>query len=253
MLVSYSNHFISSFTSSRFSFLQLRITRLILRTAALAGLGLALSACTNTVATKGVNASFNFTAPVKRVVIVQPDVELGELTAGGLVETRADWTAAAKTFISQDVAATLGSKNIEVVHDDKPPSEHTTQIVKLHDVVGQEAIFHTLADLPNKGGAFDWTLGPGTNDLREEYGADYALFVYVRDSYTSAGRVMMMIGLAAVGVGIQGGQQVGFVSLVDLRNGNIVWFNRLASTNGDLREEKPARAVVDNLLDGLPL
>ncbi|HTO41016.1 MAG TPA: hypothetical protein VL026_08580, partial [Rhizomicrobium sp.] len=174
----------ASFSHRLISDFSLSLRKSAWRIAVIAGFGLALSGCTHTVATKGTNASFNFTSQVKRVVIVQPDVELGELTAGGLVETRADWTAAAKGFIAKDVAETLASKNIEVVHDDKPPSEHATQVVRLHDVVGQEAIFHTLINLPNKGETFDWTLGPGTNELRDQYGADYALFVYVRDSYT---------------------------------------------------------------------
>ncbi|MEI9930428.1 MAG: hypothetical protein WDM89_07705 [Rhizomicrobium sp.] len=55
--------------------------------------------------------------------------------------------------------------------------------------------------LPSKGDALDWSLGPGTNGLRNEYGADYALFVFVRDSYTSTGRAIMMLGAAMFGVG----------------------------------------------------
>jgi hypothetical protein len=213
----------------------------------------ALGGCTVTHSEKGVNASFNFTSKVQRVVIVDPDVSLGELTAGGLVEARADWTAAAKGFIVADITSTLAAKNIEVVKADKPTSDHENQIIKLHDVVGQEASLHTIIPLPNKDGAFDWTLGPGTNELRDQYGADYAIFVYVRDSYTTAGRAAMMIGAAMVGISIQGGVQTAFVSLVDLHTGNIVWFNRLGSSNGDLRDDASAKQTVNNLLDGLPL
>jgi hypothetical protein len=216
-------------------------------------LSVALSGCTFTHEEKAVNASFDFTAKVKRVIVVDPDVSLGELTAGGLVEARADWTAAAKGFIVADVATILAAKNIDVVKADKPSSDHENQIIKLHHVVGQEASLHTLIRLPNKGDAFDWTLGPGTNELRDQYGADYAVFIYVRDSYTTAGRAAMMIGAAMLGIGIQGGSQAAFISLVDLRTGNIVWFNRLGSTNGDLRTDAPARDVVNNLLEGIPL
>ena len=42
--------------------------------------------------------------------------------------------------------------------------------------------------LPNKDGKFDWTLGEGVKALREDADADYALFVFLRDSYASAGR-----------------------------------------------------------------
>ena len=214
---------------------------------------IALGGCTVTHEEKGVNASFDFTSKVKRVIIVDPDVSLGELTAGGLFEARADWTADAKGFIVADVASTLAGKSIEVVKADKAASDHENQIVKLHDVVGQMASLHTIIRLPNKGDKFDWTLGPGTNELRDQYGADYAIFIYVRDSYTSAGRAAMMVGAAMLGIGIQGGTQAAFVSLVDLRTGNIVWFNKLGSSNGDLRTDGPAKSVVNNLLEGIPL
>jgi hypothetical protein len=53
-------------------------------------------------------------------------------------------------------------------------------------------------------------------------------------------------------VAVQGGSQVGFVSLVDLETGNIVWFNRLARRSGDLRTAESAREVAQTLLEGLP-
>ena len=51
---------------------------------------------------------------------------------------------------------------------------------------------------------------------------------------------------------MQGGEQHGFASLVDLRSGDIVWFNRLLSVVGDLRTEEPAAKTVSQLLEGLP-
>jgi hypothetical protein len=75
----------------------------------------------------------------------------------------------------------------------------------------------------------------------------------VRDSYTSAGRAVLMVGAALFGVGMQGGQQIGFASLVDLRTGNIVWFNRLENGSGDLRTAEPAQNTVNDLLKELPI
>ena len=116
--------------------------------------------------------------------------------------------------------------------------------------MGLEILFQQMgfSKLPTKTSPLDWTLGPGTNDLRTRTGADYGMFVFVRDTYSSGTRkAMMMLGMA------NGGTQGAFVSLVDLRTGNIVWFNRLGSTNGDLRTDAPARDVVNNLLEGIPL
>ena len=218
-------------------------------------LAAALAGCTTTAARTGTGASFQWTSPSKRVVLIAPDVQLTELTAGGVEEARADWTDAAQRYIADDIGGILKAKNAELVSAAHLDNPHDAQLAKLHNVVGMAVLLHAYGvnTLPNKGSAIDWTLGPGTNDMRTRYGADYGLFVYVRDSYTSGGRVAMMIGAAMLGVSVQGGRQIAFVSLVDLRTGNIVWFNRLVSTKGDLRTEKPAKDTVDDLLQGLPL
>ncbi len=89
--------------------------------------------------------------------------------------------------------------------------------------------------------------------LRDEFGADYALFVFMRDSYASAGRVAVIAVAALLGVGMQGGVQLGFASLVDLRTGEVMWFNRLVSGVGDLRTPEPARQAIESLLTDVPL
>ena len=135
-------------------------------------------------------------------------------------------------------------------------SAREVQLVKLYDAVGGAILTHLYNDqlqLPNKGDALDWTLGPGAGELRDRYGADYAFFVLLRDSYSSPGRRTAQILGALVGAGISGGIQVGVASLVDLRTGNIVWFNRLISTTGDLRTEAPATTAVNQLLKDIPL
>ena len=58
---------------------------------------------------------------------------------------------------------------------------------------------------------------------------------------------------AVFGVGVPGGQQVCFASLVDLNTGNILWFNTLASGFGDLREPDSAEEATEALFDEIPL
>jgi hypothetical protein len=218
-------------------------------------LAVALSGCAvnRTVSAQG--AGFNWTQSAeKRVAVIHPDVNLGELTAGGLVEPRADWTKAAQSGIANQLKIFFGKRNTNIVMVDDITDPHEIQIAKLHGPVGRAVITHALlgVKLPNKTQAMDWTLGPGAAALRDHYGADYALFMYVNDSYTSAGRALLMLGAAAFGVGIQGGQQVGFVSLVDLRTGNIVWFNVRNDAGGDLRDDKGAKRFVEGILSELP-
>jgi len=192
----------------------------------------------------------------KRVVLVDPDVELSEITFGGVPEARADWTKAAKDFIDADIRNTLSGHTIDMVDTGTITDAHEAQLVKLHGAVGSAillGVYLPILKLPNKNAPQDWTLGPGVSALRGKYKGDYALFVRIRDSYSSDTRKVMQLLFAAGGVAVPGGTQAGFASLVDLRTGKVVWFNMLARTSGDLRTEKPAAETVAALLKGLPL
>lgn len=121
----------------------------------------------------------------------------------------------------------------------------------MHRAVGSAVLVHQYIpgqQLPNKEGKFDWSLGPEVAAIAQTHAADYALFLFVRDSYASAGRVGVMVVAALLGVGVPGGAQIGFASLVDLRTGDIVWFNRLARGHGDLRTPEAAAETVRELV-----
>ncbi len=217
--------------------------------------GCCAAGCTATSARTARMTAFEFTSPTKRVVLVNRDVELGELTAGGVFEARADWTQAAQRVIEDGVRAHFAKSNAELVTASNV-TPHIIQLANLHDRVGEAILLHLYgagAKLPNKADALDWTLGPGTNEMRERYGADYALFVYVHDSYSTAGRRALQVAGALFGVIESGGEQLGFASLVDLRTGNIVWFNVLDSASGDLRATDSAESSINSLLRGIPL
>jgi hypothetical protein len=88
--------------------------------------------------------------------------------------------------------------------------------------------------------------------LQARSGARYGLFVWVRDSYATAERKAAMVALALLGVGVSGGVQTGYASLVDLQTGRVVWFNRLARATGDLREAAAAKESIEALLSNFP-
>ena len=200
------------------------------------------------------------------IVIVQPDIELYQLTAGGLLEPRKQWSDTARRLYPAAVHRLLderhtGSKPDFPVPDDLDPTSRLGQIIRLN-----QAVALSIAQYSQPGNALatkkdpatgkpllDWTLGPGVSELRDATGADYALFTYIRDSYASEGRVALrVIGLLA-GADIGGGWQIGVATLVDLRGGKVVWFDLMARQTGDLREEKGAQSTVDKLLKDLPL
>ncbi|MDO8605589.1 MAG: hypothetical protein Q7R40_03550 [Phaeospirillum sp.] len=193
------------------------------------------------------------------ILLMPLDVELSEVNAGGVAEPKADWTDQARgnmTAALRDIMA--GRRANVVVFDDNRLSPEdgalTTQLMKLHEAVGMSIRAHKvgLFPLPTKQGKFDWSLGPDVAVLRRNFDADYALFVFMRDSYSSAGRVMVIAAAALLGVGIPGGQQIGFASLVDLRSGDVTWFHLHARGTGDLRTTEPARETTTALLEQFP-
>lgn len=190
------------------------------------------------------------------LVVVPVDMELFSLSAGGVAEPRADWTEFAQKHFKMglDAHKTVLGPNVRSLPD--TDMDEFTQLNALHGAVAEAIFTHhmtTARALPTKAGVLDWTLGEAVEPLRAKTGADYALFFWIRDSYASAERKATMIVMAMVGVGITGGIQVGYASLVDLRDGRVVWFNNLARMSGDLREAKPAEETVEALLKGFPL
>lgn len=197
-----------------------------------------------------------------RVLLMPIDVQLFELTAGGLEEPKADWTEAAENHVYAALEYVIQLKQDTLIPYQPPPydpekARANDQLMKLHAVVGQSITVHTYFsgyNLPTKKDTFDWSLGDGVKHINERYDADAALFIFIRDSYASAGRkAAMVVGALMGGFYVAGGRQVGFSSLVDLRNGKILWFGRLLRETGDLRTPGPAREAVVQLLAGIPL
>lgn len=193
--------------------------------------------------------------PPRTTVAVMPlDIELFSLSAGGIPEPQAEWTNKAYENLSRAFREKPFA-NIEFVQitDDNDPD--IEPLNRLHGAVGSAIVLHhTLAmyALPSKQGKLDWSLGETCSKLKAKTGAQYALFSYVRDSYASGERVAAIIVGLIFGVGLQGGVQTGYASLVDLDTGRIVWFNRLARARGDLRDFKNAQESLNSLLDGFP-
>jgi len=194
--------------------------------------------------------------PKDAAVAVMPvDMELFSISAGGVLEPKADWTeAAAKHFKAAVLAANqgFGLRSVELAEKD---ADEVAEVNTLHAAVAQAIAMHHFGPLalPTKDGKLDWSLGEAVRPVKAATGARYALFSWVRDSYASSERKAMMIGLAILGVGITGGAQVGYASLVDLDTGQVVWFNRLTRMSGDLREPEPAAETVKALLAEFPV
>jgi hypothetical protein len=217
-------------------------------------------------------ADLQFTPPQGdyKLLVLRPDVTVGSLTTGGMVEPRADWTDQARASIVAALRAqqaTRGGKVTIVEHRNELPGvapEEVADVERLNAAVDQSIALHKyLGDyLPTKrGNRLDWTLGEDAVRLGQKTGYDYALFLHAEDEVASGGRIALgVIGLAGCIVGfcapnIGGQQQLDYASLVDLKTGEVVWFNVVLAGSqvpgikfGDLRTSQGAAQMVDRLL-----
>ena len=194
------------------------------------------------------------------VLLMTPDVQLDEVTAGGLLEPNAEWTAIAEKHVVAALKEQLAKRKSKLVlyhapKADTPKARIHNQFIKLHSAVGSSILRHKFGSrkLPTKEDKFDWTLGPQARIIGHEFGADYALFVYLRDRHISAGRLLIFVLTAAVFAPLQEGRQTGFASLVDLETGDVLWISRLSRASGDLRTLHAAEESVKTLLKDFPL
>jgi hypothetical protein len=218
-------------------------------------------------------ADLEFTPPQGnyKLLVMRPDVSVGSVTTGGMVEPRADWTEQARANLVTALRAqqaTRGGNVLIMERRDSLPGvdpETVAELERLHYAVGQSIALHRYSGryLPTKRGkGLDWTLGQDAVRLGQRTGMDYALFLYAEDSFASTGRVaLQVLGVAGCFVGfcmanIGGGGQFAYASLVDLRSGEVVWFNVLqAGTQvagikmGDMRTPDGAAQLVDRLLN----
>lgn len=179
--------------------------------------------------------------PVGTKVVVMPtDIELYSISAGGILEPKADWTETAAKNFKQALTQKMGGLKIQYSELTESQADDFAEVNDLQGAVARAIDLHhfgpSVFRLPTKDGKLDWSMGDAVADIKKQTGADYALFNWVRDSYASSERVATMILMALVGVGLPGGVQVGYSSLVDLNTGRIVWFNRMLRGVGDLRE-----------------
>lgn len=219
-----------------------------------------LASCTTTQSRTTTSAAERPAPPPNAtILVVEPDIQLSLLSAAGMQEPRADWTDAARANIASGFAANLTEQGHapQPFDPDAATEGRIGQVIRLHEAVGASILFFQYAGLTlptHPRDSFDWTLGPGTQEIAAASKARYALFIVGRGSYASGGRVAAMIGLAILGVGVPlGGQQM-YASLVDLQTGDIIWFNlATASPNSDMRTPEGARALVDEVLADAPL
>lgn len=228
---------------------------------ALASVGLA---CPVWAGTKAVTAS-GYALPKDKpvtIVLMRPDTDVGELGAGGLPQPNADWTKAARINLAEALSANATAKKVELKVVDEQAGDGAQVVADyttLHQAVANAIIEHKYygSKLPTKKDRFDWTMGPGAQKLGDLSGGNYALFLFTRDNFASASRKATQVaGMLGCIVGfcmiVPGGTHVAYASLVELSTGNVVWFNVLRGSKGDVREKDGAQGMVDAIMASMP-
>jgi hypothetical protein len=217
-------------------------------------------------------ADVQFTPPQGnyKLLVLRPDVTVGSITTGGMVEPRADWTDQARTNIIAALKAQQATQGGDVLVVERRNElkavtpEELADVERLNAAVAQSIVLHKYLGeyLPTKRGkGLDWTLGEDAVRLGQKTGYDYALFMHAEDQVASTGRVLLgVLGAAGCVVGfcapnIGGATQLDYASLVDLKTGEVVWFNVVRAGSevpgikfGDLRTPQGAAQMVDRLL-----
>ena len=191
-----------------------------------------------------------------KILLMPIDIEICELSLAGLCEPKADWTQNSKENIIQGFQEILKTRNASLVKFKKKiNNDSINQIIKLHTQTGHEIINNEYGQfsMPTKE-EFNWSIGKKVNLLNFEDKSDYALFLFFRDQYSSQERVVYSILTAVLFPGVIpiGGRQVAFASLVDLKNGNIVWFNGYYRSFGDVRDLESAKKTLEKLFEQFP-
>ena len=225
------------------------------RTLAVLGTVALLFGCVQTNPQTAISADVTFPSSV-RILLLEPDIEVSELTAGGSLVPNAAWTQQAHTNVGRALNQLMAARNAEIVLYKPPdvadPYDPEVQLLKLHGAIGPSILIASI--IPTRKDRFDWSMGSDVSLLADAYDADYALFVFFRDSFATAGRKAVQFMAALVSFhGVSGGQQFGFASLVDLKTGRVLWFNQLRSSGGDLRDFDSAMDATEDLLTDFPV
>lgn len=218
-------------------------------------------------------ADVQFTPPAGdyKLLVLRPDVQVSSLTTGGMEEPRADWTEQARAAIVAALRAqqaTRGGQVKIIEHRNElegVSADELAEMERLNAAVDQSIVLHKYLGeyLPTKAGkGLDWTVGDAAINIGRKTGYDYALFVHAEDQVASGGRIALgVLGIAGCFIGfcvpnVGGAQQLDYASLVDLKTGEVVWFNVVRARSevpgikfGDLRTPEGAAQMVDRLLN----
>jgi len=196
----------------------------------------------------------------KRVVVLPVDIEVVEVSAGGVEEKVPDWSREASQSVFRALSAAIRKeRNMDEVTAPRfsgADAANLSEHLALYKLVVNTA---SKIGWEHKVKRFDYGIGPGLRALADKTGADAAIMVYGRDYASTAGRkARAVVGHIPIlniftGPAPKLGHSFVHIGVVDLRTGDLLWMSssyREGSTN--LRDPEDAAKMVNEIFEWYP-
>lgn len=205
------------------------------------------------------------TPQFKQIVLLPVDIDIYELSLGGVKEEVPEWSSKAEENIHSALLFSNEGKCSGAVHKAVSTSDLTSkerEILEEHlalfSWVSGTAIWATSSfNKPwnFKQDYFDYTIGDGLRFLKTKYDIDAGLIIIGEETVSTGGRqAAAALGAVLFGVYIPVGNAVLIGGLVDFETGNLLWMDyRAAGTGINLREFDTCKDFVEKLVEGYPI
>lgn len=199
-----------------------------------------------------------------RILLWSVDVDVFELTAGGVREEVPEWGKQANRNVREVLARHFAfldeAETSPGFLADLPLTEFELEQIEEHLALFRVAMYSAYwTSIPAnqswhfKQDSFDYSLGKGLAFLKTKYGFDSGLVIFGQDYVSTSGRKAAAFTGALLGVAIPLGHSSLYAGLVDFESGNVLWLNREVSAGGsDLREIGSCGEMVDRLIVNFP-
>lgn len=200
----------------------------------------------------------------KRIVVLPVEFTVYEKSVAG-IEAVPDWSESAQYALGDAAAKMLKlDDRFEIVA--MPTFAGETEGLLREHVELFKIVADSVANLISYGGKawhekrtnFDYTLGDGLAFVADAAQAEYALIVAGAQVKQTGGAVFMQLLAAAGGYSAPGGSTFVVIGVVNLRSGDVAWFNWkqgleiFGMTGSDVRDPDTAASLVSKMFAEYP-
>jgi len=202
------------------------------------------------------SSSLDLTKLPHKILLIEPEIYVKELSVGGVAEKVDDWSNQAKSNVRRALDQQISSKHLfdKLEVPSSLSTDETVSLdehVALYDVVGFNAFYFGKSQFDgwkHKKKEFDYTLGDGLKSLADKTGADAALFIVGEDHVSSGGRKAARVFAALFGVVLPASPTFLSVGLIDLKTGDLLWMNYgTALDSKDLRKQEDVNKMMEDM------